>query len=76
MYNVMSKLECNDWIPVTVHIRAARYWKKLTLRYFVFLRYILRYEYTVYFFKSPDDLNSSIWEKNNNNNDWGDFVGE
>ncbi len=39
--------------------RAARYWKKLTLRYFVFLQYILRYEKK----KKKHDFNISVWKK-------------
>ncbi len=45
--------------------------KKLTLRYFVFLQYILRYEEQK---KSPDNFNISVWKKNIN--DLGDFIGE
>ncbi len=40
--------------------RAARYWKKLTLRYFVFLQYILRYEKNN---KKKHDFNISVWKK-------------
>ncbi len=32
------------YLNVSEHTMAARYWKKLTLRYFDFLQYILRYE--------------------------------
>ncbi len=53
--------------------RAARYWKKLTLRYLVFLQYILRYEEENKT-KKTDDFNISVWKKKIN--DWGDFIGE
>ncbi len=49
--------------------RAARYWKKLTLRYFVFLQYILRYEE-----KKTNVILISLFGKKIN--DWGDFIGE
>lgn len=50
--------------------RATQYWKKnRALRYFVSLRYKLRYYKT-----SPDGLNVCIWEKFLIKIDWVDFV--
>lgn len=51
----MSKLERNDWIPVTVHIRDARYWEKTHIEIFCFSAIYIYCEQ-----KSPDDLNTSI----------------
>ena len=41
-----------------VRARAAQYWKKLTLRFFLTLQYILRFEKIQEF--SLDDLNSTL----------------
>ena len=67
MTNTLHQFLSNQWthyttvkiIVILVPTRAARYWKKLTLRLFLTLRYILRYEKIQEF--SSDDLNSTLF---------------
>ena len=53
-----SVLLCVQQLHLWLSIRAARYWKKLTLQFFLTVRYILQYEKIQAF--SSDDLNSTL----------------
>ncbi len=57
---------------IIIETRAARYWKKLTLQYFVFLQYILRYGKK----KKKKKKKMILIYCKNKINDWGDFIGE